>query len=1044
VGGTTRRRRLGALVAAIGLASGAFVAAPAGARAPSPPTITGSQLGDLVVDPTTGVVVAAVDDRLEVFDADATHLTTIVGLVGAGGLAVDGNDLWVTTQGAIARVDLDALAVAQTFPVAFTVGRSVAVVGDRVWFVADNQLAVLNPATGSVSRRGGSFPASRVEPIPGDDERVLVYGTASGAYRVRRVDVTTTPVTIEAATPVTTVLGEGRDLRDVAATSHGTFLTAAEATPGSFDETRGIFTEWDLDAMDISGLVYGEGWDPSAVDHVEADGGLVAVTFDGDNPTADSTMHVERDGSPYHDNVATIDVDGVIPDRGAALAPDGATAYALVAPHGSTGTWLLTAHALDLRQTVVDSVEPSSGPPTGGTDVVLRGSGFLDADAVVFGGRRAEFTVVDDHEIRAEVPVSPFSATSTMEVSVQGFRHWSRPSMDALFRYTGPTPAPDAVPRRPAAVFNTVRPRDVAVDAVTGNVIVSGLDEVRVFDPTGQPVHIWTDVFGAWGVDVEGRDLWVVETEVGHLRRYDLDTFALEQTVNTRLGLPGSVAVIDGGVWFLAEGQIHTRLHRLDPATGEIDDRGVEVDNGVIEEIPGSTSHALIHTTGLRPYSVHRIDLRSDPAVDEWSIPPYQGNFAAQVAATDHRTFVVAAGAPRQALEFGLDSMRQTGVRYEGGHTGPRAVVWSAVGGGIHLVTGQRTTDSTNAFVFRDGVTTPVHEFSAVGMLQVRGAALSPAADAAYVVTQAADRGFALTVEPLDLTTQDPPPAPTPDLPVFPRSIDAPGNRIPIAGYFFGGYLPAIVWHSPRGVDRAWINNGLQFGLRAVPNQQGAVRTAVGDFDGDRHDEILWYRPGVGRDEVWRTTASRIIRLRTAMGGHHRPLAGDFDGDGDDDVLWFTPGAAHNPLWSATGRAVNAFRTRQVPGAPTGATGVTGDFDDDLDDDVAWFGPGGAIVGIWEADGVGRFVHHDTTFSTRGRVVAADVTGDGASDIVVVGTGPDTVVTGHAIDALEALTVDFTASAVRPVRVDVTGDAADDLLLYDPSPGPDQILRFVP
>lgn len=53
----------------------------------------------------------------------------------------------------------------------------------------------------------------------------------------------------------------------------------------------------------------------------------------------------------------------------------------------------------------VDGVDPSSGPPGGGTWVVVTGSGFEGVTGVSFGGVRAlAFTVVSTTELRAESP----------------------------------------------------------------------------------------------------------------------------------------------------------------------------------------------------------------------------------------------------------------------------------------------------------------------------------------------------------------------------------------------------------------------------------------------------------------------------------------------------------------------------------------------------------------------------------------------------------------------------------------------------------------
>jgi len=61
-----------------------------------------------------------------------------------------------------------------------------------------------------------------------------------------------------------------------------------------------------------------------------------------------------------------------------------------------------------LAPPAITSLTPSNGPTTGGTEVIIRGSGFTGATGVTIGGVTVtEFEVLDDGTIRVVVPPGP-------------------------------------------------------------------------------------------------------------------------------------------------------------------------------------------------------------------------------------------------------------------------------------------------------------------------------------------------------------------------------------------------------------------------------------------------------------------------------------------------------------------------------------------------------------------------------------------------------------------------------------------------------------
>ena len=101
---------------------------------------------------------------------------------------------------------------------------------------------------------------------------------------------------------------------------------------------------------------------------------------------------------------------------------------------------------------VVTSVSPDSGPLTGGTAVVIDGSGLTGATLVTFGVVPALFTVVSDTEITATSP----PGVGTVDVRVVDLGGPSATSSADQFTYQAPLPSLPSLPTIPGAPSNPV------------------------------------------------------------------------------------------------------------------------------------------------------------------------------------------------------------------------------------------------------------------------------------------------------------------------------------------------------------------------------------------------------------------------------------------------------------------------------------------------------------------------------------------------------------------------------------------------------------
>ena len=76
---------------------------------------------------------------------------------------------------------------------------------------------------------------------------------------------------------------------------------------------------------------------------------------------------------------------------------------------------------------------------------------------------------------------------------------------------------------------------------------------------------------------------------------------------------------------------------------------------------------------------------------------------------------------------------------------------------------------------------------------------------------------------------------------------------------------------------------------------------AVGDFDGDKHSDILWRDTMSGNNAIWKRSYYGTQQGMSPFAGSAWAVqaTGDYDGDGKDDVLWRNSATGENIAWSA-------------------------------------------------------------------------------------------------------------------------------------------------
>jgi large repetitive protein len=466
--------RRGALVSLIALAVAALgVLAPVGARAASPPAITG-------VDPPSGPI-------------GGGTLVTITGVAFDGATEVD----FGTTSASYTVVDGSTINAVSPAGTSGTVdvrvttpdGTSAVSNSDHFTYQEEPVVDALDPISGPL---GGGIQVT----ISGSN----FIGTTDVKFGVKSVDpdsftVDPTGTEINAISPDITEIGPvGVTVTTPSGTSGGATFTyqdgpaITELDPPSGPIAGGTTvvivgssfigaTKVEFGDVTFGPSSFTVGGDPGEDPQtITLDSPAVAATGDVDvivtTPSGTSTAATfVYQGAPKVTSVSpkagpkkggtSVTVKGsnlvgasVVmfgSAAGTSIAVVSATELTVVSPEGSAGTVDVQVttpsgtsakssddHFTYQAKPTVTSLSPSSGSPFGGTSVTIAGTGFLTASAVMFGDTAAiSFNIKSSTKI---VAVSP-AGTGTVDVTVTTSSGTSDTSSKDDFTFTNATPS---------------------------------------------------------------------------------------------------------------------------------------------------------------------------------------------------------------------------------------------------------------------------------------------------------------------------------------------------------------------------------------------------------------------------------------------------------------------------------------------------------------------------------------------------------------------------------------------------------------------------
>lgn len=270
-----------------------------------------------------------------------------------------------------------------------------------------------------------------------------------------------------------------------------------------------------------------------------------------------------------------------------------------------------------------------------------------------------------------------------------------------------------------------------------------------------------------------------------------------------------------------------------------------------------------------------------------------------------------------------------------------------------------------------------------------------------------------------------------------------------MSGDFNGDGFDDLLWRRADGSISVWESLGYDFNRTSNTwNHVGLdwQITAVGDFNGDDCADILW-RNVDGRLTNWLGAevggfSDNLANAYTSVATDWQVTAvGDFNGDGRDDILWRNvDGRLTNWLGTEAGGFSDNVANAYNSVAPDWQVAGVGDFNGDSRDDILWRNSDGRMTN-WLGTASGGF--SDNVANAYNNVSPdwqiagiGDFNGDGRSDIFWQNdTNPNSLRMSNWLGAETGGFVDNVSNsyvwstAVRAADFgDFNGDGRDDLV----------------
>ncbi len=240
-----------------------------------------------------------------------------------------------------------------------------------------------------------------------------------------------------------------------------------------------------------------------------------------------------------------------------------------------------------------------------------------------------------------------------------------------------------------------------------------------------------------------------------------------------------------------------------------------------------------------------------------------------------------------------------------------------------------------------------------------------------------------------------------------------------------------------------WLMNGKNYlatayvGFRNVPLNWD-IR-GVGDFNGDGKGDILWRNNATGEIHTWLMNGISLIESGlvgpSAISADWNQIAmGDFNGDGKDDLLWRQSGDRVD-IWLMNGHTMQSSTLMGGGIADWQVMGLT-DLNGDLRQDLVWRQTGSGRVAVWLMNGptpLATPLIGPAAIDNSWQIVElGDFNGDSKGDILWRQTGGGMTVwlmNGSTVIADQGIAPAILPASWQPIGFgDFDGDRRHDIL----------------
>jgi hypothetical protein len=254
----------------------------------------------------------------------------------------------------------------------------------------------------------------------------------------------------------------------------------------------------------------------------------------------------------------------------------------------------------------------------------------------------------------------------------------------------------------------------VVVDDARAQVLVSGpsANVVEVLDFGGTVVRTIPDVYGAWGMVVSGRYLYVAESTAGTVVRVDLTApTSAPTTIAKGLLQPRWLVMTGGKLWTTVAAPAMSgwgSIASVDLKSGKLTTFSQSYYSPDLAVSPALPSTIFLAEDGLSPGAVYRIDVSSaKPKVRASNTFTDQANIEDLAVSPDGKRVIPASGYPYLFEELSASTLQPDGLIYPG-NPYPSAVAVSPGRSGL-LATGlDNGYSSPDIAVFPLGTPTPL------------------------------------------------------------------------------------------------------------------------------------------------------------------------------------------------------------------------------------------------------------------------------------------------------------------------------------------------